>query len=740
MYEQQKALVENVVEQMSICADLVGAEDASKISKYGFVPGLNENEMAKNLQSRIATIENGIFQVMFTGCFNAGKSTLINALLRRNVLKTSSTPETAVITKIFFNAEEEKVIIYKRTKFKNDGQASTDEMYDLNEFFKKYTIDEKDREKFLRTVNHVEMFLRSNGIAGSMVQFVDSPGTQASTADDLVSLKFVEHADAVVFLVSAVAAMDQFDKEYIARRFANRQMKNIFFVVNRKNQLNTPQDLEDVKQRMRDELSEVFTDANGNFNQDLYDRRVFFINAFGSLNTRIGRETPEGVDGRTRMIPDDETGVPQFERVLGEFLTSGDKDKLALSAYRSQMASFFVAAEKAVNSRNEYLCQGIRQNERILIEYENDKAEIERTIQDIKSAIEQTELNILRDLKDSYEYFLTELDEKWDTYFAEKAGSMQISFVTLLIAQADRSLAFWRDREARERNFDEKTRAATQAFADGIQNYLAERREDFSRVFELKIRNNLAKLTVDLEKGQKKLEGLHLPISVEEIIDKIILEKNIPIKGIGENKSKLGQAFFAICFADPELLISASGGEKDTMDFIADIVKTNILDVVLGTILVAFIGNIFALIGFVLYKIFKARNKNQDMTRQLIAETKFAILNGYNDKDGNKVSTGLRGEYRAKFINDTYALVNAVIRRAGTQLTEGIENNLAEIEENLKKTNDLLAKDKAAIEKENDRMNKILDTMAQSISQISILTNDTALTKADIRALAVSTN
>ena len=113
-YEQQQNLIDAVTAQMQICADMLGPRDEEKQTKYGFIPGLGENELAKTLLARIESIRNGIFQVMFTGCFNSGKSTLINALIRRDALKTGASPETAVITKIFFNAAEEKVVIYKR--------------------------------------------------------------------------------------------------------------------------------------------------------------------------------------------------------------------------------------------------------------------------------------------------------------------------------------------------------------------------------------------------------------------------------------------------------------------------------------------------------------------------------------------------------------------------------------------------------------------------------------------------
>ena len=744
-YEQQQQLVADVTAQMQICADMVGERDESKCGLYGFVPGLGEKDLANTLLTRIETIRNGIFQVMFTGCFSSGKSTLINALVKRDVLKTGATPETAVITKIFFNSDdEEKVVIYKRDQVDDGGQPVTEKIYDLKEFFDEYHVDEKDRERFLRTVDHVEMFLKTNGIAGSMVQFVDSPGTQASTADDKISLNFVKHADAIVFLVSAIAAMDQYDREYIAKRFANRRMKNIFFVVNRYNQLNTDEDRQKVKDRVHDELKEVFTDKHGNFDQKLYDKRVFYVNAFGSLNTRLGKETDLGF--MKVMIPDESTGVPQFEHDLGEFLTSGDKDKVALSAYRPQMASIFVAAEKAAQGRRNALNRGIKENRDIITAYENDRDEIEAEIEAIRKAIEETEKNILRDAKDAYDMFLQDIDSKWDDYFADKKNFMQIGYWTLIRAYTTKALAFWRDPDVRKLECDETAKEATQGFADGIRAFIEERSDDLSRNVAFKIRNNIAQLMTDLSERQKHLEQLNMPINMDEIIEKIALEKNIPITG-EKNQPKLGQAFVALFMADPELISLAGSGNAGTMDFIVQVIKVNIIDIVLGTILVAVIGNIFGLILFVAYKVIRYFFTNENLTDRLIAETKLTILDGYRgegnrlvcDKDSGKpIFTGLRGDAKATYSNQVSATIHGIMRRTSGELVDGINTTLAEVENNLTKTNELLANDERALQRETVRLNNILNKIAGTISEISRLTDGTALDKDQIRALAVT--
>ena len=746
-YEQQQELVKKVTAQMQICADMVGSHDESKTGQYGFTPGLDEKELAGNLLTRIKSIQSGIFQVMFTGCFSSGKSTLINALIKRDVLSTGAIPVTAVITKIFFNANEadEKAVIYKRDQVEADGQISTEEMYDLDEFFQQYHIDEQDREKFLRTVSHVELFLNTGGIAGSVVQLVDSPGTQASTADDEISKRFVEQADAIIFLISADTAMNQYDKEYIAKRFANRQMKNVFFVVNKFNLLNSDKDKQDVKDRVRRELEEVFLDEGGKFNQKLYDNRVFYVNAFASLNTRLGRLTDFG--GVTQIMVDDETtGIPQLERVLGNFLTSGDKDKIALSAYRPQMASIFVAAEKAAQKRRDALNRGIKENNDIITAYENDKIEIENELNAIRKAIEDTERNILRDAKDSYDNFVEAINSNWDSYFADKKEAMQIGYWALVGAHLRRVLTFWQDPDVRKIQCDETTQKATQGFADGIHNFIDERTDDLTRDLSFKIRNNIAQLMTDLNNRQKRLKELNMPVNIDEIIEKIALEKNIPIADTNR-RPNLGQAFVAIFMADPELVSIAGSGTLGTLDFIVQVVKVNIIDVILATVLFAILGNIFAVILFVFYKIVRHAGAVDDLTDKLIAETKFTILDGYKDnkgqwicdeESGQPIFTGLRGDAKAMYSNKVSAAIHGIMRRTGNRILDGINNTLAEVEDNLTKTNDLLANDEDALRLETVRLNKILNALETAISEISKLTEGTALDRNQIRSLAVT--
>ncbi len=734
MYEQQQGLVEQVLANMQVCQDMLGARDESKKEKYGFVPGLDETGRAGELGGKMDGLRKGIFQVMFTGCFSAGKSTLLNALMRSDLLQTGNLPETAVITKIIFNTGEEKAVIFRRDQTDGNGQPVTEVMEDLKEFFRQYRVDPEDKAKFLRLVDHVEIYQKKDGPAGSMVQLVDSPGTRASAEDEEVSLEFIKRADAVVFLISALQALDKEDKDYIKKNFSNRQMKNVFFVVNKINQLNSPEELTRLEAYVRSELHDVFVDQDGVFDEELYAGRVFYLNAFGAMNTRMGRETPVTLFYKV-MIPDDATGVPEFEAALGGFLTSGDKDKAALEAYRPQMANMYVAAERAAESQLDLLRQGEESAKQKIDAYQKDKERISREIEDIKDDIDSATKFILSDAKDAYDEFLEAVDTQWEGYFSEKSSKMGIHYWKLLNAQAKKWLVFWRENEEKEKDFQKMTEEATREFSEGIKAFIEEKQTEMSDSFEEKIRKRVEDLAEKLERHQQSLEKMSVPIDVDEILRGIAQEQDVEVKPAGENKANLAQAFIAILFADPELVTTAAGGDKNMIDFIIDVVKTNVIDVIVMSVLGLFFGNIFALVGFVIVKLLKNSNRSENMTEKIIAETKETLLNGYTDKDGNSVP-GLQGEGRTRYINKTNAVVGGAMLRSGRKLTDSIQGELDTYEREMENAVNLLQQNKDILTTEEQRIGQILDKMASSISEISRITSGISLTKEDILRLA----
>ena len=735
MYEKQQQLVEQVIEKLDVCADMLGKKDAAKEKKYGFIPGMDELQSEARLRERIQSISQGIFQVMFTGTFSAGKSTILNALMRSEALATGPLPETAVITKLIFQSDKECAIIYKKELDEN-GQHKIVVMNDMDQFFQEYHIDRKDPEKFKKIVDYVVIHRKGPGIAGSMVQLIDSPGTGASQADDDVAKGFIKQADAIVFLINALEPLVKEDKKYIAEHFARKQLNNVFFVVNKINLLTSDSDLEKLKVYIRDELEEVFVDKNGVFDQKLFDERVFYVDAFGSMNTRLGRETPITRNYK-EMIPDNTTDVPKFEASLATYLGAEDRDKKALAAYRSQLAGFYVTAEEAKKKKLEILEQGADAIKVKLDDFESKKGQFERELEDIKADIETTKRDILRDMRDAYDHYVDAVEADWKEYFSDKSSTMTVHTGKLLWAKTKSVVAIWKDKDERQMALGMESDEATKEFADGIKSFMEQESESMSREIASKTELRIGDLEKKLARHTSRLQGMNIPINVNDVVNTILRESGVKLPTDGKNNANLTQAFIAILLGDPELIVTAGGGKSTTLSFIGDVIKTNVLDVLLATIFLTIFGNIFGIIAFVFTKLLKAGIRGDDLTQKMIAETMNVIINGSEDTNQNgDLIPGLKREGKAAYIENTEKKIGGAMTRTANTLTKEIEESLASIERTLKNTYDELVNQNTTYAQTEERMNKVLDTFAQAVSDMSVLTTGEKLTVGEIKKLA----
>ena len=588
-------------------------------------------------------------------------------------------------------------------------------------------------------MDHAVLYQKRDGIAGSMVQLVDSPGTGASEADNAVSEAFMKQADAIVFLITATLPLEMADKAYIARHFAGKQMENLFFVVNKVNLLISDEEEEELKKYVRNELTEVFTDKNGEFNEALFQSRVFYVDAMGSMNTRMGRETRIGRK-HSAMIPDDETGVPEFERALGEFLTSGDRDKVTLSAYRRHLADFYVRAEQSKDRQLKMLEQGRDAVKKELDEYYKSKDSIEKELRQIEEDIDVTVDSLLADAGNEYDIFTEHVESDWDDYFSDKAGDMGVKTGKLITGKAKQMIQLWKDKGTRDREFERAAEEAAKPFYDGVRAFLDEKSEAFSAAVTVKLEENFHDLEEKLDRHQISLESNAVFLDVDQLIRDIARECGVKVTE-NERNPRLGQALVALLLGDPELIEAAGGGNYGTIKFLVEAIKTNILDVIIVDILAAIfgvsnpIGLIVVLISFIIIKISKKEIKAEENTKHLLAETKNRILNGYDD-DKRGHQEGLRAGGKRRYIDTFGQKVGGAMQRAKTTLTAEIRDRLDANERQLKDLLKKLEQDEHAYADEKKRTADVLNTFAEAISTMSRLTDGTPLSVEEIRALA----
>lgn len=166
------------------------------------------------------------------------------------------------------------------------------------------------------------------------------------------------------------------------RALCEQAAKNLFCVINRFDSLNE-EEQHAFKERAPQQLREVFARNDSSFDQALFNRRVFYTNAYGSLNTRLGLPAAK-IMGQAICVKDEETGVPQFEEALEEFLTSDGRDKAAFQFCMPHLASTYLAAESEIDRIMERYSADLS---KLMADKEKIQANEEKAAEDLKKAM-----------------------------------------------------------------------------------------------------------------------------------------------------------------------------------------------------------------------------------------------------------------------------------------------------------------------------------------------------------------
>ncbi|MEO1942102.1 MAG: dynamin family protein [Campylobacterales bacterium] len=164
------------------------------------------------------------FNLLCLGDFSSGKSTFINNFfIGEPLLPTNTTPTTAKLT-ILKYGEERRVLIRKK------GGEVAEYRQNLREVLKR--AGAKDGEE-LGEVEFIELYIDSPFLKDGIV-VVDSPGLNDPEVERMkITLNYLQQADAVLYLLTALQAWKRSEKEFLEERvLSKRDIDKIFFLLN----------------------------------------------------------------------------------------------------------------------------------------------------------------------------------------------------------------------------------------------------------------------------------------------------------------------------------------------------------------------------------------------------------------------------------------------------------------------------------------------------------------------------
>ncbi|KAF8442801.1 hypothetical protein L210DRAFT_3396526 [Boletus edulis BED1] len=230
--------------------DLKLGPHGSSTSPAALVTQLEKGSIAKLLDERISAalqhmdklrlrVEDTSSKVLVTGDLNSGKSTFVNALLRREVMPVDQQPCTTAFCEVHDAAENngtEQVHVLKDGVQYSITDESTFSRLSLADLESVVTDNEGDLPRlkvYLADSRAASESLLNNGVVD--ISLIDAPGLNRDSLKTTAIFTRQEEIDVIVFVVSAENHFTLSAKEFLLN--ASNEKAYLFIVVNKFEQI-----------------------------------------------------------------------------------------------------------------------------------------------------------------------------------------------------------------------------------------------------------------------------------------------------------------------------------------------------------------------------------------------------------------------------------------------------------------------------------------------------------------------
>jgi len=372
LFEPEKEIIEEKKSEIIF--------ESEKNSKQGLEKLANELKVLIDLQECLDDLDNFFeylhtqkFSIGVTGVMNAGKSTLLNALMGKEVLGTSTIPETANLTIISYDANPSAKVFYWNEKEWQRIEKSAQDVASLKEFVKQTAehfgselkeyiqelskVDEIDiddlalytsasqSDKKCNLVKYVELGANLDFLSDG-IEIVDTPGL-----DDLVvqreeiTKEYLSNCDLMMHLMNVSQSATQKDIEFIIDAILYQNVSKLLVVLTRADSV-SKKDLEEVieytKTSIKIKLSEL--NKSSQLENILSSLTFMSVSAKMALLHRTGKSESAIEAGYTI----EKSGILEIEQYLFKTLygKGSEKNELFLNSAKYRLTKIVEAYTK----------------------------------------------------------------------------------------------------------------------------------------------------------------------------------------------------------------------------------------------------------------------------------------------------------------------------------------------------------------------------------------------------------
>ncbi|MDC0933719.1 dynamin family protein, partial [Arcobacteraceae bacterium] len=321
-------------------------------------------------------IDNQKFSIGITGVMNAGKSTMLNALMGKEILGSAVVPETANLTIVKHNIQENARVYYWNESEWNKIVKSSEQLDSMKDFvnetnsvfgdklqsyikpqsrYDEINIDElssytsaEASQKKCNLVKYVELgsnldFLRDG------IEIVDTPGLDDPVIQrEEITKEYIGACDMMLHLMNVSQSATLKDVEFIIDALLYQNISKLLIVITRADTVSKEQ-LDEVINYTKSSIKRQLESQNKDSKLDYILDTIKFIPISGkmALLHRTGRSEEALKAGFTL----EDTGILEIEEYLNETLfgANSQKGELVVQSSKKQLLR---AVKKETNSLN----------------------------------------------------------------------------------------------------------------------------------------------------------------------------------------------------------------------------------------------------------------------------------------------------------------------------------------------------------------------------------------------------
>ena len=317
----------------------------------------------QSIEDALKRLMEDTFSVAIIGEFKRGKSTLINALMGKDVLPMDVLPTTATLNKITYGLTPFVTIEYK------DGRMEEVDIDKLNDYVTKLTKESEETAKTVKEATvHYPVSYCKNGVT-----IIDTPGLNDDAAMTDVTMEVLPQIDAAIMVVMAQSPFSESERSFLESKVITSDLGRVLFVVTGIDLLDED-DVDRVLQNITNRIQEhIMKKAETTYGKDSkeyenYIRKIGKVRVYGLSAKKALKAKLKSDDAMLAQ-----SCFPDFESALERFLTE-DRGAVMLNVPVSRIKTASIEIAKSVQLRENALAM---KKDEFEASYKNAMKEIE---------------------------------------------------------------------------------------------------------------------------------------------------------------------------------------------------------------------------------------------------------------------------------------------------------------------------------------------------------------------------